>query len=121
MSCSGARRERRETAVPEYRFPQRGHGLRYHELRGLHRIVGVEIVVSLHIAGQVDNLRDGLLCRYGVAGRQGRQRIGCQPAERIPPPRPFGVVHSAVPRHIGAVLGQLDEGRHLVQDADRVW
>jgi hypothetical protein len=31
--------ERRETAVPEYRLPQRGHGLRYHELRCLDRIV----------------------------------------------------------------------------------
>src|SRR5258708_26685989 len=39
----------------------------------------------------------------------------------MPPPRPFGMVHSAVPRHVGAVLGQLDEGRHLIQDAGRVW
>jgi hypothetical protein len=31
------------------------------------------------------------------------------------------MVHSAVPRHVGAVLGQLDEGRHLAQDAGRVW
>jgi hypothetical protein len=81
----------------------------------------VEIVVSLHIASQVDNLHDGLLCWSGVAGRQGRQRVGCQPAERMPPLRPFGMVHSAVPRHVGAVLGQLDEGRHLAQDAGRVW
>src|SRR6266481_5844564 len=121
--------ERRESAVPEQLirweadegWARRGYGLRYHELRCLHRIVGVEVVVSLHVAGQVDDLRDGLLCWSGVAGRQGRQRVGYQPAERVPPLRPFGVVHSAVPRHVGAVLGQLDEGRHFVQDPDRVW
>jgi hypothetical protein len=31
------------------------------------------------------------------------------------------MVHSAVPGHVGAVLSQLDEGRHFAQDADRVW
>jgi hypothetical protein len=30
-------------------------------------------------------------------------------------------MHPAVSRHIGAVPGQLDEGRHLGQDAGRVW
>ena len=61
--------ERRETVVPEYRFPQRRHGLRHHELGGLYRIVRVEIVVSLQIAGQINNLRDGVLCWCRVAGR----------------------------------------------------
>jgi len=31
------------------------------------------------------------------------------------------MVHPAVSCHVGAVPGQLDEGRHLVQDAGRVW
>jgi len=81
----------------------------------------VEIVVSLQIAGQIDDLRDGLLRWCGVADRQCRQRVGGQPAERMSPPRPLGMVHSAVSRHVCAVLGQLDEGRHLIQDAGRVW
>ena len=76
MSCSGARPA--NAAKPSCRSTDShsGHGVRYHELGGLHRIVGVEIVISLHIAGQIDDLRDGLLCWCGVAGRQGRQRVG---------------------------------------------
>jgi hypothetical protein len=31
------------------------------------------------------------------------------------------MVHPAVPRHVSAVLGQLDESRHLLQDTGRVW
>lgn len=38
----------------------------------------------------------------------------------MPPLRPLGVVDPAVPGHVGAVLGQLDERRHLVQDCGRV-
>src|SRR6266702_6100870 len=49
------------------------------------------------------------------------------PAHRLPAGGTYAATStvrcgaSAVPRHAGAVPGQLDEGHHLVQDADRVW
>ena len=39
----------------------------------------------------------------------------------MPPFRPFGVVHPAVPGHVGASLGKLNERGHLVQNGVRVW
>jgi hypothetical protein len=80
----------------------------------------MEVVITLHVAGQVNHLRDGPLRWPGIAGLERRQRVARQPAEREPPLGPLGVVHPAVPGHVGAVLCQLDERRHLVQHGVRV-
>jgi len=106
--------------MTEHRLPQHRDGIGNHELGGLHRVVGVEVVITLHVAGKVHHLRDGLLRWPGIAGLERRQRVARQPAEREPPLGPLGVVHPAVPGHVGAVLRQLDERRHLVQHSVRV-
>ena len=106
--------------MTEHRVPQHGNGIRNHELGGLHRVIGVEVVITLHVAGKVNHLRDGLLRWPGIAGLERRQRVARQLTEREPPPGPLGVVHPAVPGHVGAVLRQHDERRHLVQHGVRV-
>ena len=57
----------------------------------------------------------------GIVGLERRQRVAGSrrnvSAEQL---GPLGVVHPAVPGHVGAVLGQLDERRHLVQHGVRV-
>ena len=106
--------------MTEHRLPEHGDGIRNHELRGLHRVIGVEVVITLHAAGKVNHLRDGLLRWPRIVGLERRQRVAHQPTEREPPLGPLGVVHPAVPSHVGTVLGQLDERRHLVQHGARV-
>jgi hypothetical protein len=106
--------------MTEHRLPQRGDSVRDNELRGLHRVVGVEVVVPAHVAGQIHYFSDGPLRRRGVVGLERRQGVGHQPAECVPPLRPLSVVYPAVSGHIGAGLGQLDERRHLAQNGGRV-
>lgn len=102
--------------MTEDRVPERGHGVRDHELGRLNRVVGMEVVPAFHLDGQVNDLPDRLLRRPGLAGRQRRQGVGHQPFESKPPLRPLGVVHPAVPGHVGTGLGQLCELGHLRQD-----
>jgi len=64
-----------EAVLTEHRFPQCGDGIRHHQLRGLHRVIGVEVVMALHAARKVNHLRAGLLRRPGIIGLQRRQRI----------------------------------------------
>jgi hypothetical protein len=75
----------------------------------------------LHLAGKVDDLRDGPLGRPGIVGLESAERVVRQPSEGDPPPGPFGVVHPAVSGHVGTAPRQVDERRDLVQHGARVW
>jgi hypothetical protein len=74
----------------------------------------VEVVENLRFAGKVDYLCDGLLRWPGIVGLKRRQCFDRQSTEGESPLGPLGVVHPAVPRHVGAVPRQLDERRHLI-------
>jgi hypothetical protein len=111
---------RREAVMTQHRLPQHGDGIRNNELRGLHRVIGVEAVITLHVAGKVNHLRHGLLRWPGILGAEPGQGVARQPAEREPPPGPLGVMNPAVPGHVSTVLRQPAERRHLIQHGTRV-
>jgi hypothetical protein len=112
--------ESRDTVMTQHRLPQRGDRLRDHELRGLYRIVGMEVVVAAHLAGQFHHVSHSLLRRPGLGGLECRQRVRRQTAERTPPFRSLGVMYPAVAGHVGAGAGKLNERRHLGRDSVRV-
>ena len=93
--------------MTEHRLPQHGDGIRNHEFRGLNRVIGVEVVITLHAAGKVNHLRDGLLRWPGIVGVERRQRVARQPTEREPPLGPLGMVHPAVPGYVGPSFASL--------------